>query len=72
MYTDHCDHSQKQSPRGAKIVFLELLQGHRKTIVLKSIFNEAACLMACNFMEKRLQHRRFPVSFAKFLRTSIF
>ena len=28
--------------------------------------------LACNFIKKRLQHRFFPVKFAKFLRTSIF
>ena len=28
-------------------------------------------LKACNFIKKRLQHRNFPVKFAKFLRTSI-
>ena len=28
-------------------------------------------LRACNFIKKRLQHRSFPVKFAKFLRTSI-
>ena len=27
---------------------------------------------ACNFIKKRLQHRRFPVKFANFLRTSFF
>ena len=28
--------------------------------------------MACNFIKKRLQHRCFPVEFAKFLRTPFF
>ena len=32
-------------------------------------FNNVAGLKACNFVKKRLQHRCFPVKFAKFLRT---
>ena len=39
---------------------------HRKTSVLESFFNKAAGLI-----KKRLQHRCFPVSIAKFLRTPI-
>ena len=34
------------------------------------ITNKAAGLRACNFIKKRLQHKCFPVNFAKFLRTS--
>ena len=44
---------------------------HRKTSVLESLFNKAAGLQACNFTKKRLQHRSFSVSIAKFLRTPI-
>ena len=40
-----------------------------KTPVLESLFNKYAGLKACNFIKKRLQHRFFPVKFAKFLRT---
>ena len=29
-------------------------------------------LKVCNFIKKRLQHRCFPVKFAKFLRTPFF
>ena len=29
-------------------------------------------LQACNFIKKRLQHRGFPVKFAKFLTTAFF
>ena len=43
---------------------------HRKTPVLESLFNKAAGLKACNFIKKRLEHRCFPVKFAKFLRTT--
>ena len=44
---------------------------HRKTPVLKSLFNKVAGLKACNFIKKRLQRRRFPANIAKFLRTAI-
>ena len=37
-----------------------------------SLFNKVAGLKACNFIKKRLQHRCFPVKFAKFFRTSFF
>ena len=33
-------------------------------------FNKVACLKVCNFVKKRLQHRRFPVNIAKCLRTT--
>ena len=36
---------------------------HRKTLVMESLY-------ACNFIKKWLQHRCFPVNFAKLSRTS--
>ena len=39
--------------------------------MLESLFDKVADLEACNFIKKRLQHRSFPLKFAKFLRTSI-
>ena len=39
-----------------------------KKTVLESLFS----LKACNFIKKTLQHRRFPVKIAKFLRTPFF
>ena len=33
-------------------------------------FNKGANLKACNFIKKRLQHRRFPVKFPNILKTS--
>ena len=38
--------------------------------MLESLFNEAAGLKACDSIQKRLQHRCFPVKLAKFLRAS--
>ena len=43
---------------------------HRRTSVLESLFNK--CLVTCNFIKKKLQHRCFPMKFAKFLRTAFF
>ena len=40
--------------------------------MLEPVFNKYAGLKACNFIEKRLQHRCFPLKFAKFLRTPLF
>ena len=45
--------------------FSEFLKFHRKTLVKESNFSNAAGLKACNFENKRLQHRCFPVKFAK-------
>ena len=39
--------------------------------MLELLFNKVACLKDCNFINKRLQHRCFPATFAKFLRTSL-
>ena len=36
------------------------------------IFYRVFGLQVCNFIKMRLPHRRFPVTFAKFLRTSFF
>ena len=44
---------------------------HKITPVLESLFNKVADLKACKFIKNRLQHRCFPVKFAKFLRTPI-
>ena len=40
--------------------------------VLKSLLNKVAGRKVCNFIEKTLQHRCFPVNIAKFLRAPIF
>ena len=37
--------------------------------MLESLFNEVTGLQACNFIEKRLQRRHFPVNITKYLRT---
>ena len=44
---------------------------HRCSVTKRfSKISENAGLQAWNYIKKRLQHRRFPVKFAKFLRTS--
>ena len=50
-------------------VFLKFCNIRKKTPVLESLFNKVAGLQACNFIEKRLQQRCFPVNIAKSLRT---
>ena len=44
---------------------------HRKAPMLESLFNNVAAPQSCNFIKKILQHWRFPMKFAKFLRTPI-
>ena len=45
---------------------------YRKSSVLKSLFNKAAGLKACDFIKKGVQHGCVPVKFAKSLRRSLF
>ena len=54
-----------------KELFLKISHFHKKAPVSESLFNKIADLKACSFIKKRLQHRCFPVNFAKFLRTPI-
>ena len=43
---------------------------HRKTPVPESLFQKIASLRLATLLKKRLWHRRFSLSFAKFSRTS--
>ena len=43
-----------------------------KKPVLESPFKNVTAPEACNFIKKNLQHRYFPVKFAKFLRAPFF
>ena len=45
--------------------FMKFCNIHKKTAVLKSLFNKVAMKF---FIEKKLRHRYFPVSIAKTLR----
>ena len=40
--------------------------------MLGSLFSKVADSQPCNFIQKRLQHRCFPVNIAEFLRVAIF
>ena len=51
-----------------KKVFLEISQ---ENTCVGVFFNKVVGVKACNFIKKALQHRCFPVKFAKFLRTPI-
>ena len=57
--------------KSIKKLFLEFRNIHRKTPVLKSLFNKVTSLQACNIIKNRLQLKCFSVNFAKFFRTSI-
>ena len=48
------------------------LQCPQENTNLESLFNKAASLKACNFIQKKLEHRCFPVNIAKYLRTAFF
>ena len=60
----------------AKQSFADVLQSfgkfHRKTLVLETFLNKVAGLKPWNFIEKRLQHRCFPVKFARLFRIALF
>ena len=51
-----------------RAVLKNFLNIHRKTPVLEPLSNKFAGLQACNLIEKRLQHRCFPVNIENFLR----
>ena len=51
--------------------FEKILKIQRKTFLLGSPFNKASYLQARNFIKWLLQHRFFPVKFARFLVTTI-
>ena len=40
--------------------------------MLESLFNKVAGLQLCSFIKRGLQHRCFPVTFVKILRTTFF
>ena len=45
---------------------------HTETVLSESLFNEVVSLQTGNFIKKRLQHRRFPLNIAKFLRKTFY
>ena len=61
---------QKQSLRCAwKYLFSRISQTSQENTCVGFFFSNVAVLKTCNFVKKWLQHRCFPVKFAKFLRT---
>ena len=52
-----------------KKAFLEISQNSRENTCARVFFNKVAGLSPANLSKKRLWHGRFPVNFAKFLRT---
>ena len=55
-----------------KIIALKSLQISQKITCVGVFFNKVAGPQNCYFIKKRLQHRFFPVKFAKFLRAPCF
>ena len=56
----------------SKELFLKSLQISREITRVRVFFNKVAGPQNCNFIKNRLQHKFFPVKFAKFLRTRCF
>ena len=54
-----------------KKLFLKISQHCKKKTVLEFLLNKVAGLQDCKLIEKRLQHRCFPVNIVKLLRKSI-
>ena len=55
-----------------KIIALKSLQISQKITCIRVFFNKLVGAQNCYFIKKRLQHRFFPVKFAKFLRAPCF
>ena len=54
------------------MLLLKNSQYFQKNVCFRvSLFNKVAGLKACNLIKKRLQHRRFLINIAKFLRTPL-
>ena len=51
-------------------MFLKIGNIYKKTPVLESLFKKVAGLEARKFIQRRLQHRYFPVYIAKFSKTA--
>ena len=64
---------QKQPPETVckKLFSYKFRNIYRKTPVLRFRFIKVVGLLVCNLIKKRLQHRSFPVSNAKFPRVPI-
>ena len=54
-----------------RAVFINLVIFIGKHLCWSVFFNEDGSLQSCDFIEKRLQHRCFPVNIVKFLRTPV-
>ena len=53
-------------------VLKKLCKFHRKAPVLESLFHKVTGLKTGNSIKKKLQHKCFPVKFAKVFRTPFF
>ena len=74
LYFCHCSIFMARSSHrriSTKKDVLKISQYSQENTCVGVFFNKVSDLQACNFIKKRLQHRCFPVKFAKFLRTAI-
>ena len=55
-----------------KVAVLKNFVNITRKHMCRSFFDKVTGLQNCNFIKKSLQHRCFPVKFAKFLRTPFF
>ena len=69
VFSKFCKKSRSSHQRCS--IMKAVLNIHRKTPVLESLFDRVVGLQACNFIKKRHQHRCFSVNIVKFLRTLI-
>ena len=53
-------------------MFLKIWQISQENTYIGVCFNKVAGLRACNFVKKKLKHRRYYVKFANFSRTLFF
>ena len=83
-FMKNIDHDDAEAAAGGVLlekVFLEISQNSQENTCVRvpfliklqasPFFNNAIGLLACSFIKKKLQHRCFPVSVAKILRTPI-
>ena len=65
------DYKSNEQRCSIEKLFIKLLQYSHESPVLETLLNKVTDFQACNFIEKRLQHRFFPVYIVKFLRKHI-
>ena len=55
-----------------KKVFLKISQNSHENTCIEVFFNKNAALRIATLLKQRIQHCRFPMNFAKFLKTTFY